>query len=612
MRIGTHPFAKRNPQIPVGPMKTSVAHFFPRSLTIRKIGLISLALCLPGAARYGEAATVKWNVNSGDWLAGSSWITGATPGVPGSADRVDFELNAGSGNATAFVNVAADANITAASLYVGYGKDVELTLGQGSTLNLTGLNVGFKTLTTSAAAKSSLKIVSDDPAELNMSAAITVGADVGASGGNRLEFSGPGLKVSAPSVSIGRFGDSSQFTLSNGAKLTGATQIWMGATTAVASGSGNNNKMIITGPGTRVEMTAPGALALVVATRPLTGLDANIRQTGNVVDIAEGAVFSINNTGGTSRSAVQIGAAQYRSSNRISVTGAGSLLELKGNIGVDIGYTGSATWDNYLEVKNGGVVRNEGNLTILGNRSGGPNNRLIIDNGTYISESSITVGGGDISIINGGKLLAQNGNGSSGVLAVTLASSANTVSRFLIGAGSEVSVGVNVVIQNKSVLALTGSGTGAAANAFRLNSAFKLESGAVFETSIFGGEVDNIYHIDLASTGSLQLENGVVFKLGLAGYTAVGGESWQVFTGNTAGVTGGFDIALSSLPALTGGLGWDLTRFNEAGSWTIGITPVPEPSTYALIGFGVLAGAATARRKARKASAARKGRALSI
>jgi len=572
-------------------MKIPVPHYFTSCLPRSVVAVAALGLWVGGSSL--KAQTNYWDTNNGEWTNAGNW----TEGLPTGTSRIYFSKTATSDQSVIDVTIADGANALTDSLGVGYGKTVNLSLGEGASLDSKGWVIGGNSPTGVTSAAGNIKVSSTGTATVTLTN-FQVGGLASGPSGNKAEFSGPNLTVDITlGASIGRYRDSNETTISNGATVTANSQVWLGNVTDIANGTGNDNKLFVTGSGSRLVLTNPGSSSLAVASRAITGAGTNVRQTGNAVQISDGGSIFVDGTGVSTAAAVKIGSNQYKQSNFISVTGENSLLELKGNTGIDIGYNGTATWDNYLLVKDGGVVKNEGYLSILGNRSTGALNRLVIDNGTYSSGSTISITGGGLQITNGGKLLGETWAGAAAPLSVTIQNSANTISRFEVGAGSVIGSTVSTTIKDGSVFAIVNGGSMVTTNVLDLNSSISMEANSVFETTIFGGGLNDVYQLDINAPGLLMLANGSKLKLSLAGYDIVGGERWQLFTGDAAGVTGIFDLGISSLPTLAAGLEWDTTDFNESGNWTLAVSAVPEPSSLALLGIATVAGGWIARRR---------------
>lgn len=145
-----------------------------------------------------------------------------------------------------------------------------------------------------------------------------------------------------------------------------------------------------------------------------------------------------------------------------------------------------------------------------------------------------------------------------------------TVGTTLIGGGSTLAVGT------------AGGSTG---ESLTLASTVVTNSNAIVELSIFGdGDNDSI----VMGTGSaLNLDADTVFKLVLEGaYVPGTPQSWTMFSGLTANISGGFDPGNAVLPTLPSGWNWDLGDFNETGGWQVSV--VPEPGSVLLLVGGLV------------------------
>ena len=94
-----------------------------------------------------------------------------------------------------------------------------------------------------------------------------------------------------------------------------------------------------------------------------------------------------------------------------------------------------------------------------------------------------------------------------------------------------------------------------------------------------GGLTAGSQHDQINASGTVTLDGILDLDL-INGFTPVLGNSFDLFNGT---LVGDFDTVM--LPALGGALAWDTTQLTQNGT----VSVVPEPSTLALVGFGLVA-----------------------
>lgn len=227
--------------------------------------------------------------------------------------------------------------------------------------------------------------------------------------------------------------------------------------------------------------------------------------------------------------------------------------------------------------------------------------KTITATGTGLAMISGTISGsGGISKAGANKLTLSAANTYTGATTV----SAGTLA--LIGSGSiansssiAVNAGATLDASGRSdgtlavgaAQALTGSGTviantiisgtlapGAPAGVLSNIGNLTLASGSQTLMEI-GGTARGISYDGVDITGSLA--NGGTLTISLInGYSGAGGDTFNLFNANSYSGTFG----AVNLPTLGGELSWDTSALESAGRLVV----VPEPSTWALLGFGTL------------------------
>ncbi len=574
-----------------------------KAISSRAKSLTCLSAALLVSCTSLIAANNEWQTGSGNWFTGP-WQLSAPPT---SADQAIFSLNASSTAASIVVSIGDDAAAVASYLSIARGKTVELVLGTNASLTATGgtWQIGSGTGTGAASAPGKLKISGSTTGRASVAIG-SGGINIGSSAtqtGNSVEIAGNLDVQAAGGLVVGRFGNSNLLTIKDGAKLEG-TSIWVSATQNITNGIGDNNGALISGSGTEVTLKPTSNLALVVAARPTTNLSTS--QTGNYVRIEDGAAVRIDSVNSSSTADLKIGDTSFRVGNFVSVTGAGSVLELKGDTRIYVGVgSNNSNYNNSLSVGNGGAIKSDGAIAVAQARTSGAKNRLVIGSGgTLLVGGAITNSGGLVQLADGGVLRGETTAGSAvpvdlliqGQVLVSGTVTTTSIGRFE-AAGSGLASNVTTTVKNNGVFAV-GLASATNASTLTLSSTVNLESGSVLEIGIFSdGGIDSI---NLALSGSLVLQSDAVFMLTLDGYIPKTGDSWAVFTGATSNIIGNFDMTLASLPTLSGELSWDYSRFNEAGGWQVAV--IPEPRSTGLLLTAAIAGIGCFRRARRSSN----------
>ncbi len=545
-----------------------------------------VSLAVLGGSLHAANVPTTWNVANGDWLDAGNWTAGAPADLsPADVSQALFNVT-GSSPATSNVTVNGAAEFD--YMGVGLGKTVNLSLADGA--SLTGETVIVGRFVAGDVTPSHLNV--SGPATGHASISWSSGFQIGgvATGlGDTATFSGPNLSITdtAANLTVGRQGNGHTLTLSDGVKYSGKSMI-VSATVNVTSGVGNNHKLIVTGAGTEVSLGgltgSTSTLGLVVGSRPLTGSSSSNVQSGNTVEISNGAKVTVNGNNPDATITNLVGANTYRVNNSIQVTGTNSVLDIKGTISTTIGHTTDTSYNNRLVVNSGGTVRSEGVIIINNGTSIAANRRNILDVGnlgTLLTSNAINNNGGLVRLAEGGVLAGQNSLGD----AVAVALNINGTGRFeAAGSGLGSTVAVNVGNStSQAVLAVGLTGRTSAAT-LTVDSAVSMNSNSLLEVSIFGS--NSIDSIVLGENSSFTIGENVALTIGLRGHTLQAGDSYQLFTGEFDHVIGSFTTINS--PTLTGDLSWDWSGFNADGGWTVAV--IPEPSSMVLlIGGGAAA-----------------------
>ena len=480
--------------------------------------LCAVLLGLAGVSSVQAQRT--WQVNDGAWTTGSNWAGGVPAGTTTANDAV-FLISAPSADASIEVTLDGGAH-QAGAIRAGLGKSVTLEMADGAALTTgnwwrVGENIG------GGSGSGHVTINGPESGGATIAAGyFHVGSSLFSNGGNTLTFSG-NLTVTDNSTSvsaIGRITDNNTMTVSQGASVTRHTLVISPNNT----GAGRvNNGLVVDGAGSEL--------------------------------IVNGGALSVGNT------------AEARS-NYVSVANNGT-VEVKLGQALVIG-AASGFGGNNVTISSGGMLLATGATTILGfAANGGDNdgaNSLSIQSGGTYSSSGVTTVTGVLQLAAGGVL--------EGSATVNL----NSTGRFeAAGTGLAETVTTNI---NDGTLAIGLTGA-AAASELTLNSGMTFSDGATLELTLFSSASDGIDRVAFGGDGGFDLTGTVSLELVLSGYAPVAGDSWTVFSGNTAGIGGVGQFDLSSLDPEV----WDTSNFSEAGGWQLSV--VPEPSSLALLGFSL-------------------------
>ncbi len=219
--------------------------------------------------------------------------------------------------------------------------------------------------------------------------------------------------------------------------------------------------------------------------------------------------------------------------------------------------------------------------------------------GSLSGAGTVNLGGNTLTINNSGTFTGSViGTGGSiikaGVGTLSLAGN-NTYTGSTTVSGGELavdgSIAGDVTVKNGGILGGTGTVGGAVTvesggtlspgnspGQFTLASSLTMLSGSMLQME-FNGVTYGLYdHLDVQ--GAFVAGGTLDLKIG-AGYTPAQGSSFTIFDGLTPGYDSGSFVITTNLGD---GLSWDTTRLRSAGVLSI----VPEPSTWALLVFGLL------------------------
>jgi hypothetical protein len=258
--------------------------------------------------------------------------------------------------------------------------------------------------------------------------------------------------------------------------------------------------------------------------------------------------------------------------NQITVSDGGSLFATNALLGSVVAATGTvsrgslfvtnATATGTLEVRRGALEINSGTVVV---------DRLIATNsvssvvnfnsGTLNSGSTMISNGTPFQVGNGSNTATLNFNGGTHTFSDGLMLSTNSS---LIGSGGIFGSATNfgVIAPGHSAGMLTFSGD------------LTLNDSSLLSMEI-GGTDTNAY--DRVLVGGFLHIAGLLSVTLTNGYTASVGDTFDLF--NFSSETGTF--AQTNLPTLSSGMSWDTSKLYTLGE--IGITGVPEPTTWALM-----------------------------
>ncbi|MBC2595731.1 PEP-CTERM sorting domain-containing protein [Ruficoccus amylovorans] len=545
-----------------------------------------------GSSLFAANVNTYWTGGGADndWANPDNWDNGAPSDLSGDGNvsRAFFNSTSGAVN---------NVDITGANV----GNYMNIGFGGGTTVNLnmaSGSSLSFQTpgshLVGSNSGAASI---------LNVTGPVSGSADYSFSGfqigtnasdtGSAANFSGAlNITDSGANTVVGRQGNGHTLTVSDGAIYNGKGMLLSG-TQAVTSGVGNDNSLVVTGAGSAMTLSGLSGefstLALIVASRPTTGLSSSVIQSGNIVTVSDGASLTVIGDNPDATVSVLVGANHYRRDNGILVTGSGSTMTVSGDVYTQVGYNSSASDDNYLKVENGATFKTDATVDVLdGITATTGRNYLLIDNGgTFTSSSVLTNTNGLLQLAEGGVLAGKTLAGDSTALTVNVAGSGrfeaagtglgNTVTVNFEGQVVERLVDNEIVYDTYTAVFAVGLDGATGPATVTVDSTINLNENSILEIEVYGnGGIDSII---LGSNAEFNIGSNVMLSILMGDAGPILEGDYNIFTGNIASISGDFTDML--LPELDGGKSWDTSRFNAADGWVLSV--VPEPSTYAVI-----------------------------
>lgn len=529
--------------------------------------------------------------NSGDLIIGASGLSNTmviSNGATVANGQVNYGgvigLNAGANNNSALVTGNGSAWNNGGNLTVGYdGSGNSLVIEAGASVTTAGYNA---------------------PGGVPVGGIL--GYNAGSSGNSVLVTgSGSGWSISGASLTVGNGGSGNSLVVSNGGQVSAEySNIGRNA------GSSNNSVLV-------------------------TGSSSMLSNTENVVigNSGSGNSLVISDGGRVSSISAYIGANAGSSNNSVLVTGSGSSLSNRSFYGTIIGDAGEGT----LTVANGGVAASTEPQGITVASQAGSVGTLNIgrfgtnDAAGTVSTPKIGFGAGTgtinfnqsntvtlSTVISGNGSVNQLGSGTTTLTGNNISyTGTTTVSAGTLLANGSYALGTSTVtVTNTGVLG--GNGTIGGATTIASGAMLAAGSGGVGSLTFTRGltlEAGSTTMFRIEGTNNFTSINVVASTLNYGGqlvfnvdaYIPAAGDAFTVFdmiggaseTGNFSSVeVGGSD--LSNLNGLWSGINDGVTYQFDDTSGKLTVQAIPEPSTYALLGLGVVAlGACVLRRRRR-------------
>lgn len=298
-----------------------------------------------------------------------------------------------------------------------------------------------------------------------------------------------------------------------------------------------------------------------------------------------GAGGNLRKTG--SGSLTLAGASSYSGTTEIQ---AGTLIVGNGGATGDLGSTSGVTNNATLEFKRssnyafGSVITGTGAVT----QSGSGTTTLSAENsysgGTTVSSGALAVTNTTSSATGSGNVQAGSGSVILGTGIIAPASGGSVI----LGTGATVRVG-NASGDTTGKILTFKPASGVITTTFQTGSILEFD---LFTGAGLGDQSGTASAADYFRTGgNLVIDTGVKLRVNSTMSGFAENDRWRLLDWNTLGgsaPTGTFNTALLELPALTGGLGWDLSLLYTAG--TISVVAVPEAArmAFVVLGFGCL------------------------
>lgn len=416
------------------------------------------------------------------------------------------------------------------------------------------------------------------------------GTDTGSTAGRGVLYATSGTVSSVNGITVGARSGQAQLTIDDTTFVTTGSNVSIvgntnsaAATTGIVNlnggilQAGNINKGIAAGGGatTAILNFDGGTLrADHDSAAFLQGLDATyIRQNGATLDTNGHNVTVAQNLlapTSTGISSITVSGTGYSGSPYVEITGDGVGATAVANIDGSGNVTG-------ITVTNAGVGYTTATVTLVG--GGGATTTSASASFAANTSGGLTKSGAGVLTLTGSNTYTGITNVTAGTLIVGVSGTGSLTSAATVASGA--TLGGSGVING----AVTVSGTLAPGNspgALTINNSLSLFDGASVLMELAGTGAGQFDSINV--TGALTLDGIIKVSL-ISGFDPANGSSFALFSGWSGSIVdNGFTFDFSDA-ALTGGMTWDTANFLSTGA----ITVVPEPSTWALLGLGLVA-----------------------
>ncbi|HWL52249.1 MAG TPA: PEP-CTERM sorting domain-containing protein [Chthoniobacteraceae bacterium] len=499
------------------------------------LGRYVLFFCALGTLQ--AQTQTKWKGGDGDWGTAGNWNSA----LPTGSYYTDFQWDELDDDIT--VNVSGSQ--TASDMRLARSQTLTLEMANDSTLTFSGgssrySRIGQSTTTGFVAGTGPAALTLRGPESGNV-ATVTFTTPLWIQGGwsetlpigSSLTVTGAKLEVTASSLAVGFSSATNVYgrlEITEGAKIT-ATQVDIGTTNTSNTYNASYNKATVRAGSTLITDT------------------------------------------------LNIGAKHQQRSNQVEVTGADAFLSAKTVSIGDSASTSTNLGGHSLTISNGGQFKANGTTAIQiysFDSNGGDNdgrNKIVIESAGTFSSANTIVNRGLLALKEGGVL---NGRNAADDTAKAISITTTNGARFE-AAGSGLESTVSATINSGGTLAVGDGAGGSAPQILSLGSTVTFNEGAILELNLFETGMDSI---DFLAGATL---SGTGIKLNILGEPTSSG-TWQVFTGQTAGISETITFDLTGLDPV-----WDTSLFNQDDGWKLTATVVPEPSTLAmLLGAGAI------------------------
>ncbi len=558
------------------------------------IGLSSLALSVPGA----RAESIYWNAVSGDWATVGNWadtLGGTTSTVFPATTPINYFLTngtTGSVKTTTLTGIPANRIVT------------NFEIGAFNTLYINGISAvgsaGSPRVTTSL---NNAGLIQTGTAgtdfvhfELQGSSLVNSGTIAADKGVLRMSFSQSfnntgGLLVANAGGTFNLQG-SQTLSLTNGtlrSEVGGVVQV--GTVDVQSKLRLNGTTVDNQGTFTTVQNYATATSGTRTVGTYLEGATALTNAVGGTVNLLN------SGTGSATGTTVTQMAARFEVSGTASFNNQGLL-----NITNSTTRTGDALVDNSLvfsissataTFQNTGTIQVVNTSTALGNTTQFTSVKSIVNEGTVRVQGTAAATASFI-VTGSGNAYTQSGTGLRTLLERGGQLSAESIfidSGDLGGVGTVTGLDTYIGAGARMVAADTLSdGAGAGVLTFNSHLTFDNNSAAVFA---LGADTATSGQVVLGAGFGLGIGSNVLLTLADLDGSATSG-TYRLFELDGGSVTGTF--ILNTLPS-----GWagDLVYGADFVDFTFSGSPIPEPSTYAMIFGGLVLGAAAFRRRRR-------------